>query len=58
MGHVSRSREVSLEKSKTCRPRTAGLALAGDMHRFAIKFRLFAAGRWPLGMVGDTFRLF
>ncbi len=39
----------------------AGLALAagtGDMHPFAIKFRLFAAGRWPLGLVGTAFRLF
>jgi hypothetical protein len=39
----------------------AGLALAadaGDMHSFAIKFRLFAAGRWPLGLVGDTFQIF
>ena len=39
----------------------AGLALAaeaGDMHPFAIKFRLFAAGRWPLGLVGDTFQIF
>jgi hypothetical protein len=39
----------------------AGLALAaeaGDAHPFAIKFRLFAAGRWPLGVVGQTFRLF
>ena len=39
----------------------AGLALAaaaGDMHPFAIKFRLFAAGRWPLGLVGTTFHLF
>jgi hypothetical protein len=39
----------------------AGLAIAaeaGDMHPFAIKFRLFAAGRWPLGLVGQTFRLF
>lgn len=39
----------------------AGLALAaaaGDAHPFAIKFRLFAAGRWPLGLVGRTFHLF
>lgn len=39
----------------------AGLALAadaGEMHPFAIKFRLFAAGRWPLGLVGDTFHIF
>jgi hypothetical protein len=34
-----------------------GLALlAGtdDSHAFAAKFRLFAAGRWPLGIVGET----
>ncbi len=34
----------------------AALALAadaGDAHPFAIKFRLFAAGRWPLGIVGE-----
>lgn len=39
----------------------AGLALAagaGDMHPFAIKFRLFAAGRWPLGLVGTAFHIF
>lgn len=39
----------------------AGLALAaeaGDMHPFAIKFRLFAAGRWPLGLIGDAFFIF
>jgi hypothetical protein len=39
----------------------AALALAaeaGDAHPFAIKFRLFAAGRWPLGLVGQSFRLF
>jgi hypothetical protein len=39
----------------------AGLALAasaGDMHPFAIKFRLFAAGRWPLGLVGEAFHIF
>ena len=39
----------------------AALALAadaGDAHPFAIKFRLFAAGRWPLGIVGTTFHVF
>lgn len=39
----------------------AALALAanaGAEHAFAIKYRLFAAGRWPLGLVGDTFHLF
>lgn len=36
----------------------ARAAGAADSHPFAIKFRLFAAGRWPLGLVGDTFHLF
>lgn len=39
----------------------AALALAaeaGPAHPFAIKFRLFSAGRWPLALVGDTFHLF
>lgn len=39
----------------------AALALAagaGPAHAFAVKYRLFAAGRWPLGLVGDTFHLF
>jgi hypothetical protein len=39
----------------------AGLALAadaGDAHPFAIKFRLFAAGRWPLGLVASRFFVF
>lgn len=31
---------------------------ADDSHAFAAKFRLFAAGRWPLGIVGQTFNLF
>lgn len=31
---------------------------AGDDHPFAIKFRLFEAGRWPLGIVGSTFGVF
>jgi hypothetical protein len=30
----------------------------GDDHAFATKFRLFAAGRWLLGLVGETFYLF
>jgi hypothetical protein len=39
----------------------AALALAaghGDAHGFAVKFRLFAAGRWPLGIVGARFFVF
>ncbi len=31
---------------------------AGDDHPFAIRFRLFEAGRWPLGIVGSTFGVF
>lgn len=33
-------------------------AAAGPDHPFAVKFRLFEAGRWPLGIVGDRFHLF
>lgn len=39
----------------------AALVLAAGSssdHAFTIKYRLFAAGRWPLGLVGDTFHLF
>jgi hypothetical protein len=33
-------------------------AAAGPEHLFAVKCRLFAAGRWPLGIVGDRFFVF
>jgi len=36
----------------------AVLADAGAGHAFAVKFSLFAAGRWPLGVVGGRFHLF
>lgn len=39
----------------------AALALAaeaGPNHPFAVKFRLFEAGRWPLGIVRNSFHLF
>lgn len=39
----------------------AALALAADAgpeHLFAAKFRLFAAGRWPLAIVGGDFFVF
>jgi len=41
----------------------AGLALAAEsedeeQHPFAIKYRLFEAGRWPLGLVGASYYLF
>lgn len=31
---------------------------AGDDHPFAIKFRLFEVGRWPIGIIGNTFTVF
>jgi len=34
------------------------LAEAGDDHPFAAKFRLFTAGRWPLGVIDGSFYLF
>lgn len=39
----------------------AGLARAaggGDAHFFAAKFRVFAGGRWPLGIVGGCYFVF
>ena len=35
------------------------LAAGGeDEHPFALKYRLFEAGHWPLGIVGSTFNVF
>lgn len=39
----------------------AALVLAAgeeEEHAFAVKYRLFEAGRWPLGIVGATFNIF
>lgn len=39
----------------------AALALAAQVpedHPFALKFRLFELGRWPIGIVGRSFNLF
>lgn len=39
----------------------AALALAAEAgadHAFAVKYRLFAAGRWPLGIVGGALSVF
>ena len=33
-------------------------ASAEDDHAFALKYRLFEVGRWPLGILGTTFSLF
>ncbi len=41
--------------AQACHQRALALATdAGPGHLFAIKFRLFASGRWPLGIVGDA----
>lgn len=34
------------------------LTESGPDHPFALKFRLFEAGRWPLGVAGSSFNLF
>jgi len=34
------------------------LAAEEEDHPMALKFRLFEAGRWPLGVTGNTFHLF
>ncbi len=34
------------------------VAGAEEDHAFALKFRLFEAGRWPLGVIGTSFNLF
>lgn len=36
----------------------ARAAGADEAHPFAVKFRLFAAGRWLLGLVGGVFHVF
>jgi len=41
----------------------AGLVLAAELdddepHPFAVKYRLFESGRWPLGLVGASYYLF
>jgi hypothetical protein len=36
----------------------ARAAGAGDDHAFAQKFRLYAGGRWPLGVVGGRLFVF
>lgn len=39
----------------------AALVLAAeveDEHPFALKFRLFEVGRWPIGLAGNSFHLF
>lgn len=36
----------------------ARAAAAGESHAFAVKFRLYAGGRWPLGVVGGRLFVF
>jgi hypothetical protein len=39
-------------------PVLAGKAAGDSEHPFAVKFRLFEAGRWPLGIAGGSFHVF
>ncbi len=39
-------------------PVLAAKAAGESEHPFAIKFRLFEAGRWPLGIAGGSFHIF
>ena len=41
----------------------AGLLLAAEdendeHHIFALKYKLFELGRWPIGVLGNTFHIF
>ena len=50
------TRVASGAAAQACNQAALAIAAAsGPDHLFAIKFRLFAAGRWPLGIVGDRF---
>jgi hypothetical protein len=40
--------------AQACHQNALALAAGEAAHAFALKFRLFTAGRWPLGIVGGT----
>lgn len=45
--------------SQACHQAALALAAdAGENHPFALKFRLYAGGRWPLALIGRGFHLF
>ena len=45
--------------AQACHQAALVLAAAAEPdHPFALKFRLFEAGRWPIGVIGETFHLF
>jgi len=45
--------------TQVCYQAALVLAAGGDdSHPFALKYRLFEAGRWPLGIVGSSFNIF
>lgn len=53
------SRVAAGSAAQACHQAALALAAeAGPEHLFAVKYRLFAAGRWPLGIVGGTFFVF
>jgi len=53
------SRVAAGSAAQACHQAALALAAsAGPDHLFSIKYRLFAAGRWPLGIVGGCFFVF
>ena len=45
-------------RDAACQALLVTLSESGADHPLALKFRLFEAGRWPLGVVGGSFNLF
>lgn len=60
-GIVDEALILAAQGSATRACHQAALVLAAeveDEHPFALKFRLFEAGRWPIGLAGNSFNLF
>jgi hypothetical protein len=45
-------------RDAACQALLVALSESGADHPLALKFRLFEAGRWPIGAVGSSFNLF
>ncbi len=45
-------------RDMACQVLLVALAEQGADHPLALKFRLFEAGRWPVGVIGSSFNLF
>ena len=44
--------------AQACHGAALVLLAAAEDHPMALKYQLFEAGRWPLGVIGNTFHLF